>query len=219
MLGAALKDLLPTEIEYAVGLIPEKADFQYALEEDAMRTAGNYRRREFAAGRNCAREALARLDFPIGPILADDFGVPVWPEGALAVISHSRGYCTAIGTHRSNYKILGLDLEQTNRLSVSAMKRIVHPLEQDYVQGDQKKATLMFCAKEAFFKAQFPIWQTHANFKDLAFTIDQDKNELSIQHLGERFPGELRLIAPKIRFRFSFFEDFVVSVCWLPETD
>ena len=219
ILDSALKELLPLGVECAVRMIPEEAAFEYSAEEQAMRTAGEYRKREFVSGRNCAREALARLDFPQGPILADDFGVPVWPEGSLAVISHSRGYCSGIAADSLSYRALGLDLEQTNRLSASAIERVVHRLEQDYVQGDQKKATLMFCAKEAFFKAQFPIWQTHANFKDIAFAVDPDKGALTIQHIAERFPQELRLIAPQIRFRFSFFEDFVISICWLSKSD
>lgn len=219
MLDAVLKNLLPLNIKYAASLIPEESEFEYPSEEDALRTAGDYRRREFVAGRDCAREALEEVGFSKGPILADDFGVPIWPEGSLAVISHSRGYCMAIAGRSSDYRIMGLDLEQTNRLSASAIERVVHPSEQDYVQGDQKKATLMFCAKEAFFKAQFPVWQTHANFHDLALFVEEDKGELTIQHVGRRFPEELRLLAPQIRFRFSYSEEFVVSACWLSCSD
>lgn len=181
-----------------------------------MRAAGDYRRCEFAAGRDCARAALAQVGYPAGPILADADGVPTWPGGALAAISHSRGYCAAVATHRADYRMLGLDLEKTTRLSRSAIERVVHPSEQSYVQSGQKKATLIFCAKEAFFKAQFPVWQTHGNFHDLELSVDGgESGAMTIRNVSERFPQELRSLAPDIRFRFCYFEDFVVCVCWL----
>jgi hypothetical protein len=38
---------------------------------------------------------------------------------------------------------------------------------------------------------------------------------MKIRHLGKRFPEELRSLASEVQFRFCYFEDFVVSVCWL----
>jgi len=215
-LDSALGSLLPTGIQFAVGPIPEESRFRFQAEADRMRSAGDYRKREFVAGRDCARAALVLIGFTEAPIPADEDGVPVWPEGALAAISHSRGYCAAVAGRRADYRILGLDLEKTNRLSHSAIKRVVHPNEQSYVQDDQKKATLIFCAKEAFFKAQFPVWQTHGNFHDLELAVEDGENgAMTIQNLGERFPDELRSLTSDIQFRFCYFEDFVVSACWL----
>jgi 4'-phosphopantetheinyl transferase EntD len=216
LLDASLGSLLPRGITFAVGPIPAESRFRFQAEADRMRSAGDYRKREFVAGRDCARAALVSSGFPEGPISADEDGVPIWPAGALAAISHSRGYCAAIAANCSDYRMLGLDLEMTNRLSRSAIERVVHPKEQSYVQADQKKATLMFCAKEAFFKAQFPVWQTHGNFHDLELGVeDSETGSMKIRHLGKRFPEELRSLASEVQFRFCYFEDFVVSVCWL----
>lgn len=214
-LDSALCGLLPSGVEYAVGPIPEAWHFEFDIEGDSLRAAGDYRKCEFVAGRDCARTALEKVGFARAPILPDEYGVPVWPEGSLATISHSRGYCAAIAAKAADYCVLGLDLEMTNRLSASAIKRTVHPDEQIYVQSDQKKASLLFCAKEAFFKAQFPIWHTHANFHDLILTVDEAKGKMTILRMGERFPSELRSLAADIQFRFSFFGDFVVTACWM----
>lgn len=215
LLDSALRSLLPAGIKYAVGPIPEVSNFRFQAEADLMRSAGDSRKREFQAGRDCARAALEQTGFPGGPVLADQDGVPVWPEGASAALSHSRGYCAAIAARSSGYRMLGLDLEKTNRLTRSAVDRVVHPSEQSFVQSHQKKASLIFCAKEAFFKAQFPIWQTHANFYDLELAVDEDAGEMTIENMDKRFPEELRSLGEKIEFRFSYFEDFVVSACWL----
>lgn len=216
LLDAALCNLLPAGIEYAAGPIPEASRFRFQAESERMRTAGDYRKREFVAGRDCARAALNRAGFSQGPILADEDGVPVWPEGACAAISHSKGYCAAIAARSSRFRMLGLDLEKTNRLSPSAALRVVHPNEQSFVQNDRKKGSLIFCAKEAFFKAQFPIWRTQGNFHDLELVVGAEgEGGMTVQNIGKRFPSELRLLAPHLRFRFSFFRDFVVTVCWL----
>lgn len=215
LLNSALRSILPPGVEHGVGSIPDEPQFEYSSEKDHMRSAGDYRKCEFVAGRDCARAALERVGFARGPILSNDDGVPVWPLGVLASISHSRGYCAAIAAKESGYRTLGLDLEKTNRLSASAIERIVHPHEQVYAQSDQKKASLIFCAKEAFFKAQFPLWQTHANFHDLVLAVDEYAGKIRILTMGERFPVDLRSQAADMQFRFSFFEDFVVTACWL----
>lgn len=219
LLSAALRGLLPAGVEYSVGTIPKVSHFEFQAEEDYLCTAGDYRKCEFVAGRDCARAALEQVGFSRGPLLADEYGVPVWPDGALGAISHSRAYAAAIAAECSEFRALGLDLEKTSRLSVSAMKRTVHPSEEAYVQGEQKRATLIFCAKEAFFKAQFPIWHTHANFHDLELAVDESAGKITIQEIDKRFPDELRSLAPEIEFRFSYFEDFVVTVCWLRRPD
>ncbi|HKK17909.1 MAG TPA: 4'-phosphopantetheinyl transferase superfamily protein [Opitutales bacterium] len=219
LLSSTLQDLLPAGVHRSACRIPEEPSFEFEVEEQTMCTAGDYRKREFVAGRGCARSALAQAGFSRAAILPDEYGVPVWPEDALAAISHSRGYCAAIACRSADYRALGLDLEKTNRLSASAIARTVHPNEQGYVRNDQKRASLIFCAKEAFFKAQFPLWHTHGNFHDLEFAVDEKTGLLTIQNISVRFPEDLRALSSKIRFRFSYFNDFVVSVCWLARSD
>lgn len=219
LLKSALCEILPEDLGQAVCPISDEPKFVYEEEKERMRAAGNYRKNEFIAGRECARSALEAVGFSRAPILPDEDGVPLWPEGAIGAISHSRGYCAAIAGKRCDYRLLGLDLEKTNRLSPSAIKRTVHPDEQVYVKDDQKRASLIFCAKEAFFKAQFPVWETHANFHDLILAVDSTHGKLKILKTGKRFPHELVLLAPMIEFRFRYFEDFVVTACWLKESD
>lgn len=215
LIDSALHELLVPEISHSVCLIAEESIFEFDLERNSLRFARAYRKREFIAGRNCARAALAQQGFPEVPILSDDDGIPLWPKGAIACISHSKGYCAAIAGLRSDFRSLGLDLEKTNRLSPAAIERTVHPDEQAFVQSDQKKASLIFCAKEAFFKAQYPQWYTHGNFHDLVLDVDVAAGRLHVASISERFPDELRALAPKLQFRYQFVEDFVVVACWL----
>lgn len=212
---ASLRALLPDDVACAVAKFPEVAQFEFQEEADCLSGAGLHRQCEFLAGRECARGALERIGFPRVPILPDTSGVPLWPDGALASISHSKGDCAAIAARASGYGMLGLDLEKTNRLGSSAIKRVVHSNEQIYVGDDQKRASLLFSAKEAFYKAQFPRWRTPANFHDLELTVDEASSSLRVEWIDKRFSKELSSRASEIEFRFAFVADYVVSACWL----
>ena len=124
-LDTALEASLPKHAQSAVCVIPKQARFAFEQEASAVQQAGDYRQREFAAGRICARSAISKLGIKSGPITMDEDGLPRWPEGVLAAISHSRGYCSAIATSDTYYRALGLDLEKTNRLSPAAIERVV----------------------------------------------------------------------------------------------
>src|SRR3712207_1286527 len=64
-------------------------------EEGSVRTAGVKRRREFAAGRQCARRALAHLGFAGVPLPASADRAPCWPVGVCGSISHTELFCIA----------------------------------------------------------------------------------------------------------------------------
>lgn len=172
---------------------------------------GPHRRAEFATGRWCARHAMAQLGLSTGDLLADDEGLPQWPRGLAGCISHSRGLAAAIVARAEPALLLGLDLEKTNRLSAGAIQKVVHPLEQNFVAGDQVRASLLFSLKEAFYKAQFPRWRTPGNFHDMALTLDLTRGEARILQLDARFASDLL----RLRFRFRLVDDYVVSLCWL----
>src|ERR1700757_4626476 len=53
------------------------------------------RRLEFAAGRRCARLALARLGATPGPILPGEDRTPRWPSALVGSITHHGAHCAA----------------------------------------------------------------------------------------------------------------------------
>jgi len=214
-LSLALKAIRPCACTAETCLIDDWPTFEFKEEADLFKMAGDYRKREFNAGRKCLRGALEKFDVVRLPIPSDCHGVPIFPEGYLGCISHSRGLCAAIAGKKNDFRALGLDLEMTNRLSASAIDRTVHPIEETYVKGDQVRASLIFCAKEAFFKAQFPLWHTHANFRDVAFRVDAENQSLHIEWMDKRYPEALRALAGEFYFNYRYFGAFVVTICWI----
>lgn len=205
-------DLMPAGCCLDVSAVVEDISDLEDAECVKIRSWAPHRQKEFATGRRCARVVLDSLGFEGGaPLVADADGVPVWPEGFVGSISHCRGVVAALAVRTSEYALVGLDLEKTNRLSDAAMKRVIHPEEVDFVQGDQVKASILFSLKEAFYKAQFPRHRTPGNFQDLALSVDAAAGQAEVSEMDTRFAGEL----VRVQFAYRIVEDYVLSLCWL----
>jgi 4'-phosphopantetheinyl transferase EntD len=215
-LQSALQGIVPAEIVAAVAIAADKAEcFEYVEEGQHLVNAVVARRNEFIAGRRCARAALSGIAQAPCALSADEGGIPRWPENTVGSISHSRGLCCAVAATADAVTCVGLDLEKTTRLSPRAMERVVHPLEASFVGEDQAKGSLLFSAKEAFFKAQFPKWGAQPNFKDLALQIDTVSEQMSVGEIAPHLPEVLREAAVRMQFRYRFLGDYVVTLCWL----
>jgi 4'-phosphopantetheinyl transferase EntD len=203
--------LMPTGVGFEVASVEDCRAELSAEELSLIERWVSHRQREFATGRLCARRALSALGSVSGNLLPNAAGIPVWPEGVIGSISHSRGVAMAVVARSAGCPLLGLDLEKTNRLSVAAIKRVVHPLEESFVAGDQRKASIIFSLKEAFYKAQFPKWRTDGNFRDLALSVDFEEGSATVRQMDGRFAPELR----QLQFAFRLVDEYVVSLCWL----
>jgi len=153
----------------ASGLFPEEA----ALVARAV----DRRRFELAAGRRCARRALGRLG--IGPVAipsAPDRS-PVWPTGVVGSIAHTRGLCVAAVTLSSRVRSVGVDVEGDRRLRRRLWERIGTAAELRWLAEmpepeAARLATVLFSAKECFYKWQYPVTRCYLGFGDVAVEVD-----------------------------------------------
>jgi 4'-phosphopantetheinyl transferase EntD len=130
------------------------------------------RRQEFAAGRLCARRALAELGVVDVAIIAAADRQPVWPPSIVGSITHTTGLCAAVVGLRSRFRGLGVDCELVGRVKAELWPRICVPAEIAWLESllpEQRlaAAALMFAAKEAFYKCQSPVTREWLWFKDL----------------------------------------------------
>lgn len=131
------------------------------------------RRREFASGRAAARAALAEIGVPAAAIPAGRDRAPVWPHGICGAISHTRQIAAAIVARRDDLGALGLDLEPATPMPDDLARHVA-------ASGDAPEgaglpmalaAKLLFSAKEAAFKAQFPLTGLWLDYRDVAMTL------------------------------------------------
>ena len=141
-----------------------------AAEQALTRRMMPVRRREFTWGRIAARRALSRLGAPAGPLLPDADRVPVWPAGITGSISHSGRICGA--AVRRGPGSVGFDLETEGALTPDLWEAVLTETERDDVRAlpaaaQAARALALFTAKEAVYKAHFPVHRVMFGFADL----------------------------------------------------
>jgi 4'-phosphopantetheinyl transferase EntD len=136
------------------------------------------RQREFAAGRACARLALARLGYQPAPLLPGPDRAPAWPQGAVGSITHCRDYCAAAAALRSELRTLGIDAELNQPLPEGVAELVCTPLELDWSASAQRRGadwrTLIFSAKESVYKAWQPLTGEWLGYRNVELRIDAE---------------------------------------------
>jgi 4'-phosphopantetheinyl transferase EntD len=158
--------------------VPEST--MYSAEADAVAGAVAERRREFGTVRYCARTALRQLGVPPVPILPGAGRAPWWPAGVVGSMTHCAGYRAAVVARSGELRGVGIDAEPHAALPADML---------DLVLRDEERARLMtlagaepgrhwdrivFCAKEAVYKAWFPLTGRWLDFEDVSITVHPD---------------------------------------------
>jgi 4'-phosphopantetheinyl transferase EntD len=165
----------------AVVLFPE--------EEAMMARAVEKRRREFATGRDCARRALERLGVSAGPILAGNRGEPLWPAGVVGSIAHCRGYRGCAVARTADLATIGIDAEPHEPLPEDLVERVAGVEERSGLAELKRTEPevawdrLLFSAKEALYKAWYPLAERWLGFEDAVLTIDPAERTFSVRLL------------------------------------
>ena len=135
------------------------------------------RRNEFITVRYCAREALGELGVQPVPILKGDKGEPCWPDGIVGSLTHCEGYRGAVVAKNDKVRSVGIDAEPHDVLPKGVLDAISLPVERTELRvmpGGLYWDRILFCAKEATYKAWFPLTRRWLGFEDAHITFDVD---------------------------------------------
>jgi 4'-phosphopantetheinyl transferase EntD len=135
------------------------------------------RRREFTAGRVCARAALLRLGIRDYPLLVADDRSPVWPPGIVGSLSHCADYCGVAVARRGTIAGVGLDVERARPLEGRVVSIICTAAEIRRIESLPDLpaglwAMIMFSAKESTYKCYHPLTKTFLDFHDVEIDLD-----------------------------------------------
>lgn len=175
--------------DVGLGLTDPRAPEQGLLqpEMDAIAHAIPKRRREFAAGRRAARAAMAELGLPSAPVLVGPQREPLWPEGLTGSIAHCATLCIAAvsQTHQS----LGIDLETASPLPADLEEIVCTKAERawlDMLSPETRglAAKKIFSAKEAIYKAQYPLTGQVIGFEAVELRPSETANGFELQFVG-----------------------------------
>ncbi|SHL55834.1 4'-phosphopantetheinyl transferase EntD (siderophore biosynthesis) [Roseovarius marisflavi] len=177
MLVSALRAVLPPGVALGSADPTAPETGLWPGESAAMRRAIPSRRREFAAGRRAARDAMATFDVPGTAIFPGPDRAPIWPDGITGSISHGGGTCLALVARRGAITGLGIDIEPAEVLPADMVETVCTGPERAAVKDHDLMGRVIFCAKEAAYKAQYPLSREMLEFHDLETGIDLDKRQ------------------------------------------
>lgn len=137
------------------------------------------RRNEFVTVRHCARLALGELGVAPAPILKGDKGQPCWPAGVVGSLTHCDGYRGAVVARQDAVRSVGIDAEPHGVLPDGVLDAISLPAERAALRGLPPGLhwdRILFCAKEATYKAWFPLTERWLGFEDAHIVFDVDES-------------------------------------------
>lgn len=178
-------------------------------EEAVVARAVLKRKREFAKGRERARVALERLGLRDVVLLPGKDREPLWPTAVVGSITHTTGLCAAAVARAELYEGIGIDAEPAEALESAVVDRICRDTEAALPEGitdldAELVPRLVFCAKEAFYKFQFPITRTFLEFDAVKVELEPGAFRVRLEvdarpfKTGESFDGTWRKVGSHV---------------------
>ena len=209
LLSSAHSFVLPDGFSLIVGKVNQYQQALSLIEERSVQLTNQYRRKEFIAGRTIAKEAFRSIGWCVSDIPKGGNGCPIWPEGLLGSISHTKGFCGAyVGIDASSIAV-GFDIEKVEPLAENIWSTFTTKAEifqaSSLKINDQLFANILFSAKEACFKALYPIF--------LIDTPDISQLSISVTPSNKMLKIECSVAEVVCTGCIMFTKDLLVSWC------
>lgn len=180
--GSARYCYVRTRPEYSDLLNYSQLDPQ---EQSLVSQAVDSRKAEFGDARWCAHQALHELGGPASElILRGERGMPLWPEGFVGSMTHTEGMRAAVVAPSHEIRSMGLDAEPAEPLPENVLTMIarageIAQLDKLRKVGVSCSDRLLFCAKEATYKAWFPMTHRWLDFDQAEIDLREDGTLIS----------------------------------------
>lgn len=174
-LSGAISELFADAVSVAVVAIADKNATATEAELAALGKAVDKRRLEFSAGRHAARLALSGLSLPPRDILIGPHRQPLPPANSVLSISHDVQHAMAVAASAQDWFGIGIDIGDADTLSPDLIHSICRGNDLlNLAVGESlgQRAKLVFCLKEALFKAISPQVNSWMEFSQSELRID-----------------------------------------------
>lgn len=148
----------------------------------------------FSTGRHCAHLALAEQSTNAQAVLRVG-RVPRWPKGVAGSITHTSTLAAAVVSR--HHRSVGIDLEQIGRVTPELYQRLFTNSERQALataSQHARDATCLFSAKEAVYKAVYPLVGQYIGFQEAEVALVTDDtlasqpsacNAFSVSYVGQ----------------------------------
>jgi len=178
VLSADFRGLFPDGVAAAELRLPGDPSMLLPAEAACLGQAVKKRVQEFAAGRLCARRALAEFGIEGFALRVQSDRQALWPAAMVGSITHTDGLCAAVVAGRDSFLGVGVDSEVAGDVKPELWEMICTPREIAWLGSlpgaeQARAATLIFSAKEAFYKCQYPASVEFLDFHDVLIEANQ----------------------------------------------
>jgi 4'-phosphopantetheinyl transferase EntD len=179
-----IADLFSAPVAVATCTVADHSASLYPEEALAIQRAAPLRVAEYSSGRLLARVALLHLGATPSAIPSHANRTPMWPARYTGSISHSLGQCVAVAARLDNVACVGIDMERANLPDSKLYSYICRP--EELAELSERPAltlsewvALTFSAKEAFYKAYFPLTQHFLAFDQVRIHFSVSPGKLT----------------------------------------
>lgn len=178
------------------------------------------RQKEFLLGRfsalmnfkNNYHFELTDLDFEINRN-------PIWPDGFVGSITHSRSFVISAVANKKDLDSLGIDIENIGRVSTSVAEKILIDQDIKFISGLSEDFinTLIFSAKESFYKAIYPKYGHFFGFESaFVSTISIENSTFEINLAVDLNDYFTKIRFQKIKGYFCVHENHIITLIEIP---
>ncbi|MGH3456338.1 MAG: 4'-phosphopantetheinyl transferase family protein, partial [Nocardioidaceae bacterium] len=146
-------------------------------------------------------------------------GVPVWPDGFIGSLTHCDGYRGAAVARAHQIRGLGIDAEPHDALPDGVRELVLRDEERarsralTAVWPDMHWDRVVFCAKEAVYKAWFPLTRQWLGFSDVSIALGVDGGLQADLRPGRIAAG--RRMPERLSGRWLVGRGLVVVAAWI----
>ena len=139
---------------------------------------------EYSSGRRMAHEAMSIAIGTSSPVTTND-RKPIWPDGWVGSLSHSKKLATALLGQESSFAGVGIDLACRSSVSRKVAERITVGTEK-LESSEDDLWTRIFSAKEALYKAVNPLTGEYLGMRDVELYFDDGGRRFQAKTVGLR---------------------------------
>jgi 4'-phosphopantetheinyl transferase EntD len=130
-------------------------------------------RRASGAARIVGKTLLAELGASAGVELPRSASrAPIWPPGFVGSLAHDGEYAAAAVARSNSLRGVGIDIEPALPLPEELLDMIVTQSERGQINRDLVLARLLFCIKEAVYKATNPFDGVFLEHHDVEISLE-----------------------------------------------
>ncbi|MCC8996449.1 MAG: 4'-phosphopantetheinyl transferase superfamily protein [Nitrosomonas sp.] len=201
---------------------PKDQQALHKLELSLITGASIKRQQDFCTGRFCAHQVLDKMGYKDIPLLADQYGAPLWPPGITGSISHSGSKAIAVAALKKNIRALGIDIQEfLTPFPYNTINSIFSSSEKNAILLIQlalrdRYAYSIFSAKESVLKCCYYAYSYLLELSCISITMHLNQNNFSVyipEHsMKQSFFGKCKPVG-----HVYFDQSYIYTGFWLYE--